>query len=174
MGTVNKALELDPLSLDIMRTKSSIALSFGDCEITKQVMDRALEIDPSVGRFRAYHAFCLYLIEGDAARALPYAQAETLPFLRETALAIFYQALGQLDKAQQYLDKIFVNYGDSASYQYGQIYAQWGQKDVALAWLENAVEIRDAGIILAVNDRMLDSLRDEPRFHKILQATGHR
>jgi TolB-like protein len=174
MGAVNKALELDPLSLDIMRMKSSIALSFGDCEITKQVMDRALEIDLSVGRFRAYHAFCLYLIESDAHRALPYAQAETLPFLRETASAIFYHALGQADEAQRYLDKLFVNYGDSASYQYGQIYAQWGQKDVALAWLENAVEIRDAGIILAVNDRMLDSLRDEPRFHKILQATGHR
>jgi len=171
---VNKAMELDPLSLEVMRSKVFVALRTGDCEAVEQTMNRALEIDPNVGRFRSYLAFCIFQEEGDAAKALPYAEAEPLGFLRDTALAILYYKLGKPERAQEQLDKMFVDYADSASYQYGQIYAQWGQKDVALAWLENAVAIRDTGMILAAGDSMLDPLRDEPRFQKVLEASGHR
>ena len=76
--------------------------------------------------------------------------------------------------AQRQLDSMFATYGDSASYQYGQIYTQWGEIETALTWLENALKIRDPGIIQAADDRMLMPLRGNPRFENILRDAGFR
>jgi TolB-like protein len=170
---INRATRLDPLSLDVMRVKASILHRMGDCAGVEEVMRRAMEIEPRVGRFRYQLAMCLYETTGDAATALPYAEAEPLGFAHRTALAILYHALGDQQGAQEQLDRMLVDYGDAASYQYGQIYTQWGDFDLAFAWLENALKVHDPGIIQSVNDRLLDPLRDLPRFQQILRAAGH-
>jgi TolB-like protein/Tfp pilus assembly protein PilF len=170
---INRASQLDPLSLEVMRWKSFILHSIGDCGGVEQVMQRAMELDPDIGRFRYYTAMCIYETTGDAARALPFAEAEPLGFAHNTALAILFHALGDVHRAQEYVDRLLVADGDSASYQYGQIYAQWGDHDTALAWLENALEIRDPGIIQSAGDRLLAPLREDPRFQQILRDAGH-
>jgi len=166
------AVRLDPLSLPVLRTKAFLLQRLGDCTGLQQIRDRATEINPTVGRFQYLLALCIYEVEGDASRALPIAEAEPLGFAHDTALAVLYHALGDPVGALQQLDSMFASYGDAASYQYGQIYAQWGEIDTALAWLENAVKIRDPGILLAGDDRLLDPLRDEPRFKKIIRDVG--
>jgi len=169
-----QAARLDPLSLDIMRWKSFIYHKAGDCEGARENMERAMEIEPNVGRFRYAFAMCLYETTGDAAGALPYAEAEPLGFAHDTALAILYHALGEPERARERLDNMLVAYGDAASYQYGQIHAQWGELETSLAWLENALNIRDPGILQAAQDHLLQPLHDEPRFEQILRAAGHR
>jgi len=166
------AVRLDPLSLPVLRRKARLLQQLGDCTSLQKILGRAMEIDPSVGRFRYILAMCIYETEGDARRALPIAEAEPLGFAHDTALAILHHALGDPARALQQLDAMFASYGDAASYQYGQIYAQWDEIDLALAWLENAVKIRDPGIVLAGDDRLLDPLRDEPRFRKIIRDVG--
>ena len=93
-------------------------------------------------------------------------------FLRDSALAIFYQAQGNPEAAQEQLDRLFARYGDGAAYQYSQIHAQWGEKEKALRWLETAVEIHDPGVQNALGDKMIDPLRDEPGFRQVLKAAG--
>jgi TolB-like protein len=171
-AAITTAVRLDPLSLPVLRGKAFLLLRLGDCTGLQQVLDRALEIDATVGRFRYLLAMCIYEIKGDANRALPIAEAEPLGFAHDTALAILYHALGDPARALQQLDSMFASYGDAASYQYGQIYAQWGEIDLALAWLENAMKIRDPGIIQSGDDGLLDPLRDEPRFRKIIRDIG--
>jgi TolB-like protein/tetratricopeptide (TPR) repeat protein len=173
MEASDVAAKLDPLSLDVMRWRSFIYHGAGNCAGAEEVMHRAMEIEPNVGRFRYYVAMCIYETTGDAARALPYAEAEPLGFAHDTALAILYDALGDRQRAERQMESMLVAYGDSASYQYGQIYAQWGDRDTALAWLENAVKIRDPGVLQATGDRLLIPLRQEPRFQKILRDVGH-
>ena len=56
----------------------------------------------------------------------------------------------------------------------GQVYAQWGDTEEALGWLETAVAVRDPGLAQALDDALLDPLRDEPRFFKVLETTGFR
>jgi tetratricopeptide (TPR) repeat protein len=94
--------------------------------------------------------------------------------MQYTALAIFHHALGNPQEAQQQLDMLLLESGDSAAYQYGQIYAQWGETDKALTWLETAVKIRDPGIVQVADDRLLQALHGEPRFQQILRDSGHR
>jgi len=169
---ITAAVRLDPLSLPVLRGKAFLLLRLGDCTGLQQVWDRAMEIDPTVGRFRYLLAMCIYEFEGDPGRALPIAEAEPLGFAHDTALAILYHALGDPARALQQLDSMFASYGDSASYQYGQVYAQWGEIDMALTWLENAVKIRDPGIVQSGDDGLLYPLRDEPRFRKIIRDIG--
>lgn len=172
LRAAERAAQLDPLSLDVMRWKSYIFYKSGDCGGARRIMERALAIEPNVGRFRYYYAMCVFETTGDAASVLPHAEAEPLGFAHATALAILYQALGEPQRAREQMDAMLVDYGDSASYQYGQVHAQWGENETALAWLENAVKIRDPGIIQAVDDRLLAPLHGEPRFEQILRAIG--
>jgi hypothetical protein len=57
--------------------------------------------------------------------------------------------------------------GDAGGYQYAEIYAQWGESNAALDWLEKAMRLRDTGIANLRTDPLLDPLRKEPRFQAI-------
>jgi serine/threonine-protein kinase len=172
LEAVNRAVELDPLSLDALRWKSFINYRSGNCEGALEVLDRAVEIEPDVARFRFYAGMCLYETTGEAEAARALVEAETLPFLHDTGLAILLAAQGDRAAAQQRMDAMRESYGDSASYQYGQIYAQWGEPDLALDWLEQAVAIRDTGLIQTSGDRLLGPLQGQPRFQAILKSAG--
>jgi len=172
LEAVNRAVELDPLSLDALRWKSFINYRSGNCEGALEVLDRAVEIEPDVGRFRFYAGMCLYETTGETGAARALVEAETLPFLHDTGLAILLAAQGDRAAAQQRMDAMRESYGDSASYQYGQIYAQWGEPDLALDWLEQAVAIRDTGLIQTSGDRLLGPLQGQPRFQAILKSAG--
>ena len=41
-----------------------------------------------------------------------------------------------------------------------------------VGWLETAWEIRDPGLLQAGEDALLDPLREEPRFRKVLESAG--
>jgi TolB-like protein/Tfp pilus assembly protein PilF len=59
-------------------------------------------------------------------------------------------------------------YGDAASYQYGQIFAQLGDSGAALSNLERGWAIKDAGLLSMKVDPWLDPIRAEPRFAALL------
>jgi hypothetical protein len=63
-------------------------------------------------------------------------------------------------------------YGESAAYQYTQIYTQWGDIANALKWLETAAKIRDPGLVTVGLDRLVAPLRKEPGFQQIQEKTG--
>lgn len=173
MNAIREARALDPLSLANLRNQSNIFYADGDCAGLEQLLERALELDPDAGRFRGILATCIYANGGDSQQALSYAEKEPLGFFRHTLMAIILDSLGDQLAAQQQLDEMLIAYGDSASYQYGQIYTQWGEPEKALAWLEKALEIHDPGIINSGSDPFLNPLRQEPRFKDILKAAGY-
>jgi hypothetical protein len=57
--------------------------------------------------------------------------------------------------------------GQSAAYQYAEIYAQWGDFPKALDWLETAYRLPDPGIGNLRVDSLVDPLRGESRFREI-------
>jgi TolB-like protein/Tfp pilus assembly protein PilF len=174
MAAMRKAMHLDPLSLEYMSIMAAIQHRAGDCDGALQTMDRALGLDTRAGRVRYHLAMCIFETTGDAEQAFEIASAEPLGFMHDTANAILGHRLGDRDAAQQHLDDMITSYGESASYQYGQIYAQWGDVDNALKWLETALDVRDPGLGLAGTDSLLDPLRNESRFITIQEAVGLR
>jgi TolB-like protein/tetratricopeptide (TPR) repeat protein len=171
---IENSIRLDPLSLGALRFKALWLLQQGDCSELEKTLKRALDLEPEAGRFHYGLATCIYAYEGDVNRALTIIEQEPLQYARNSLLAILHHKLGNQDLAQQYLDELYLENSDAASYQYGQIHAQWGEMETALIWLENALKIRDPGIILSIWDPLLDPLRSEPEFQKILEAAGYR
>ncbi len=174
MAAVRRAIRLDPLSLENLSLLSAIQHRSGDCAGAHETVNRALELDEQAGRVRYHLAMCIFETTGNAAKALEIVRSEPLGFMYDTSHAILLQHLGDQDSAQHRVDSMVADYGDSASYQYGQIYAQWGDINKALSWLETAWEIRDPGLLQAGTDSLLDPLRGEPRFIKVLESAGLR
>jgi tetratricopeptide (TPR) repeat protein len=174
MEAMDRAQRLDPLSLDVMPMRSFTLHRVGDCGGVKDVMNRAIEIQPNIGRFRYYLAMCLFETTGNAAVALPYAEAEQLDWANETALAILYRAMGDEKSARAKFQSMMDRAGTGASYQFAQIYAQWGEIDKALEWFQTGIEVRDPGISQAGDDRLLEPLKGNPRFDQMLQEIGLR
>ena len=50
--------------------------------------------------------------------------------------------------------------------------AQWGRGDNALGFLEQALALRDAGLVRLRNDPLLDPVRTQPRFIAIEREIG--
>ncbi|MBV8143736.1 MAG: hypothetical protein JO184_01925, partial [Gammaproteobacteria bacterium] len=81
-----------------------------------------------------------------------------------------YGKLGRHSDAESIFAKLKAAQGDSAAYQYAEIYSQWGNTPKALEWLETALRLRDPGLTELKADPFLDPLRKEPCFQAIERA----
>jgi TolB-like protein/Flp pilus assembly protein TadD len=84
-------------------------------------------------------------------------------------LAVVYDKLGRRADAEGELAKIKKRLGDAGAYQYVTIYAQWGDRTKALAWLDTAMRLRDSGLEGLKTDPLFDPLRQEPRFQAVMR-----
>ena len=87
-------------------------------------------------------------------------------------MAIVEWKLGNTQAARDAMAKLVADLGERALYQQGQVLAQWGETAASLAKLERARVVGDSGLIYARNDPLLDALRNEPRFAKLLASIG--
>jgi tetratricopeptide (TPR) repeat protein len=87
--------------------------------------------------------------------------------LSQHCLAVIYDKLGRHADAEAELSKLKAANGDASAYQYGAIYAQWGNRAKALEWLETAWRLRDPGLENLKTDPLMDPLRKESRFQAI-------
>jgi len=164
-----KALARDPLDLQALSGAHRVYSVLGQCTEAMEITSRALSLAPEAGRFIGGDGFCWLLSHDEYLKANEMFKKEPLAFMRQTGLAISYNKLGRQDKAQQHLDALIEENGEGASYQYGQIYAQWDEPEKALDALEHAWEIGDPGLLLMNMDNNLDPIRDQPRFIALLE-----
>jgi len=87
-------------------------------------------------------------------------------------IAIAEHRLGDTAAASAASDRLRTELGDKALYQQAQVLAQMGDRESAITALEQARAVGDGGLIHARNDPMLDPLRSEPRFARLLQGMG--
>jgi len=164
-----RAMERDPLDLRAMLNVVGAYAGLGQCTEATDVATRALSLTPDASRFYGDLGGCWLFQHGDYKKANDLYEKEPLDFIKLTGLAITSSKLGRQDNAQQYLDELIDIKGEAASYQYAQIYAQWGETDKALAALERALEIRDTGFALIKMDSHVDPIREHPRFKALLE-----
>ena len=87
-------------------------------------------------------------------------------------IAIAEHRLGDVTAARAAFDRLRAELGDRSLYQQAQVLAQMGDRDAAITALEQARAVGDGGLIYARNDPMLDPLRGDPRFARLLQGMG--
>ena len=127
-----------------------------------------INLDPDSPHAHAFQGISYYGL-GDLQRARAACEIKSDQW-NQLCLALVYQKLGRHTDAEAQLAKIRAANGDSSAYQYGELYAQWGNSTKALDWLETALRLQDSGQVELKTDPLLDPLRKEPRFQAIERA----
>ncbi|HZF16828.1 MAG TPA: TIR domain-containing protein [Steroidobacteraceae bacterium] len=168
---MRRALVLDPLNPLIHRAAGAIQYAARNYADSIPPAEHALSMNPRMSRAHAAIGDALLMLgRTDDARAA-YA-AEPSEDVSLAGKAIVEWKLGNATAARAAMAKLVADLGDRVLYQQGQILAQWGEKDAALARLGQARIVGDSGLIYARNDPMLDTLRNDPRFARLLASIG--
>ena len=168
---MQRAVLLDPLNPLIHRAAASIEYAARRYAESLPPLRQALAMNPKMSRSHASIGDALLML-GRLTDARTEYLAEPLADFRLAGLAIVEHRLGKAMAAQAALAKLLAERGEQALYQQGQVYAQWAEPDTAIERLEQARVVGDSGLIYARNDPLLDPLRGDPRFARILQSIG--
>ena len=162
------AVAQDPLNDRLQRSLQYILYFQGRYDESVQVGERLLERDPTMPYVRIWLAV-VYLEQDRAQEALEQALQEPALFARLTGLAIAHHALGDRDKAVVAQQQLLEAYGDLASYQQAEIFAQRGELDTAIEWLERAYAQHDPGMENLKPSRLFTPLYGDPRYEELLR-----
>jgi TolB-like protein/Tfp pilus assembly protein PilF len=163
-----RALILDPLNPVTHQQFGETQFLWRHYEEAAAAFQDALALDPQYPRAHGWRGLAYYAL-GKLESARSACEANPDFWQSQTCLAIAYHKLGRRADAEAVFAKLLADGGDSNSYQYVEIYAQWGDAPKALDWLAVAVRVRDPGLALAKNDVLMDPLRKEPRFQAVIR-----
>jgi citrate lyase beta subunit len=117
-------------------------------------------------------AMSLYMLGNAEAAAQEIAQ-EPLYWMRHTGTAIVQKKLGNDEEAEAAMAMLIEEARDNGLYQQAQVHAQWGDIETSMKELNRARDIGDPGVSQIVTDPLLDPLRGEPDFAKLMADVGY-
>jgi tetratricopeptide (TPR) repeat protein len=165
IGAVRRAATLDPLS-PLAHYQLGTALFWAHrYQEAVPSFDAFIVLDPDSSYVYAFRGLAYYKL-GDYEKARLSCEAKGGEY-PQLCLAVTYDRLGRHADAEAELAKMKAAKGDSFAYQYAETYAQWGKFPEALEWLEEAMRLRDSGLVWLKTDPLVDPLRQEPRFQAI-------
>jgi len=127
----------------------------------------SLELDPAQGLVVGYRGYA-YIGLGDYDTARKSCDVASRDYANFVCLAVAYDRLGRRADSDATINRLNKSEGESASYQFAQIYAQRGDLSRALDWLDTARRVGDTGLHYMKVDPLVDPLRSEPRFKAML------
>ena len=168
LEATRRAVVLDPLArashgllgrtLYAARRYEESAVAFAD----------VISLDPGFKSGYGERGLSFYAL-GDLERARTSCEMKPDHWASQQCLAVVYDKLKRHADAETELAKLKEALGDGAAYQYATIYAQWGNSLKALEWLETALKLRDPGLVALKTDPLMDPIREEPRFKKVIK-----
>ncbi len=162
-----RAISLNPLDAEPRLTRGIVLLFARRYDEARLALQEALRMDDSPRK--RFWAGWNELSAGHTQAAVPFCEAYRESWSGQSCLAIAYHRLGRKTEALAELARMRAEQGDLLASQYAEIYAQFGEPDVAMKWLAKAFEIKDGGLMDIRVDPMLDPLRTRPEFQKLLQ-----
>jgi TolB-like protein len=166
---VERAVLLDPLNARAFRAQGSVAYAGRRFAAALAPLGHALQLNPKMTF--AHSLLGNSLLElGRAAEAIKEFEAEPDDQFRLTGIAIAQHRLGDEAAAEKAFSDLQSQMGDAAVYQQAEVLAQWGRVDDAVKKLARAFEVGDSGLTYAATDVMLDPLRHDPRFTRLIRV----
>jgi TolB-like protein/Flp pilus assembly protein TadD len=168
LAAIRHAIALDPLNTRIRSKLGEAYWSTRQYDQSLAAFNEVIALDPEWSRARAWRGFSYYEL-GDFGTARSGCEEQSDNAFIPLCLALVYWKLGRQADAKALLAKHQATWGDVASYQYAEIYAQWGDAAKAREWLATAVRVRDPGLTWLKTDPFLDPVRKEFWFKEIEQ-----
>jgi len=172
LASARMALELDPISASAGQMLAYSLYFAREYEEAVEVTRRTLELDSHFPRPHYTAAMSLYQL-GEFEAAAQEIEHEPLSWMRRSGRAIVQHKLGNEEAANAAFAALIRVAEDNGLYQQAQIHAQWGDLEKSLEDLNRAREIGDPGMSQIVSDPLLDPLRDEPEFARLMTAVGY-
>lgn len=167
MQLMEQVLQLDPLNPQSFRQASAVAYLARDYAKAEVHAEKAIEMNPNIASAN-YFLGAARLMRRDIEGAIAAFEAEPVPVFSLVGLAIAHDANGDRDQAVASYTAMLDTCGDACLYQQSQVFAQWGDSEEAIERLSRAFETRDPGVLFAPNDGLLDPLRSDPEFDRLL------
>lgn len=169
LNYADRMVDLDPLN-PLSHRRRYYALFFDRqydaCIAEAQATQR---LAPSLA-LPPYFIALSFIMKAQPAQAQAYLDKLPLDLtVRLAAEAIVAGKLNNPAKSQAKLAQLRTTYGDAASYQFAQVYAQLGKIDEAFAALNRALAVNDPGLNTLRADPLFDPVRNDPRFAAILR-----
>jgi len=170
IAQMKKAASLDPLNGIIWANLGLFYVANGQMAEARQAFDKSQEILPKSGDI-FFSIGVTHLLEGNAAEALiEFQRAEPgRPHRALCGRALAEYDLGQVTESQHALDALIKERAQIDPYSVATVYAWRGEKDNAFEWLERAYVERVGYMVDVAYDPLLRKLRDDPRYHALLQ-----
>jgi TolB-like protein len=163
-----RALALDPLNFNVYRGVGIAFYYIRRYPEAVTALRTSISLEPGYVRNQALLGQVYYAM-GDFESARSACAVASDDLVGQLCLAKTYQKLNRHSEAVAMLQKLESGSAHESAFLYACIYAQWGDKAVALQWLERAVRRRDSGLALLKAESDLDPLRDEPRFQAVMR-----
>ena len=171
---IKRALELEPLSIPIGANVSTFYLRARKYDLALEQAQKTSALDPDHPAVRAWLGNA-YNASGMYAEAIAHGEniLQTNPTDQDALVIVgfAYAKTGRSNDARAVIGR-FNNIGKSqfvSHYYLAIIYGALGEKDKALAELEQALDDRDRGCNEMNVDLFLDPIRDDPRFKELLK-----
>jgi TolB-like protein/Tfp pilus assembly protein PilF len=166
LSAMRRATALDQLN-PVGYARLDVALTYArQYRQAIEAGQRALQLNPHDDAIRNYIGYD-YMLLGEYSTAQPLCATSKPSWVGQLCLAILYDKQHRRADAEAQLAAMKAELGDGASYQYVEIYAQWGDVPKALDWLDTAYRLPDPGIGSLRVDELIDPLRKQPRFQEI-------
>lgn len=165
----DEGIALDPLNARLYRYKCE-ALTFARQYL--EAIDtgrKALALAPDIHNTHAFVGDAFLLLGQPTQAKAEYEALEADNPFRLVRLALLAARTGDRVGAERMVAQAKQREGDTASYQYAEIYAQLGDRDRAFSEFENAVETKDSGLAYLAKDPFLDPIRSDPRYAALLR-----
>jgi tetratricopeptide (TPR) repeat protein len=164
-----RARELEPLSLIVNSVAGKVFYYARDHDAAVEQYLRTLDIDPD---FWVAHLFLgqAYAQQARYEDAIAELQRSPTSLGPHPLTAYVYARMGKSTEAQRMLDQLQADFDLNyvSPYYVAVIYAGLDNRDQAFAWLKRAIDDRSFGVGLLKVEPMLDNLRSDPRFKKII------
>ena len=170
-SAIGKALALDPLNPYMHNSAAIVHYYARNYEDALASSRAALDLEPDMGVARFWVGMSQISL-GKPTEAISVCEDEPNPDARYTCEAIAHARNGSQEGVTSALTGLREAFGDNIAYQRAQIFAQTGDLDAAMAELQRAAQSKDAGVIAAFVDPMLDPLRPREDFSTLLRRLG--
>jgi TolB-like protein/tetratricopeptide (TPR) repeat protein len=166
LAAARRAVVLDPLNRASHSALGRALFAARRYEEAVAAWADVISLDPDFTETYGHRGLAYYWL-GDLQSARASCEMKPDAWRSQWCLSLVYDKLGRRADAEAELSKLKATQGDAAAYQYATIYAQWGNRTQALAWLDTAMRLHDTGLEYVKIDPLLDPLRQERRFKAI-------
>jgi serine/threonine-protein kinase len=165
------AVALDPVN---PRPRSYLAYYLA---VTRQFAEaqaeyaRVIELSPASPWSHAGLGLA-FLLAGKFEEAAAAAHEDAAGWARLYITALARWSQKRIPEADAALADLIQNYGDTAAFQIGGVYAYRGEKDQAFEWLERARRQHDSGLMSIRGEPFYENLHGDPRWDPFLRTIG--